>query len=77
MKLQHYTSTILIGIIIIIVLLPNTIKAQGGIDTLSTISSFEKMENFYTIDYSGDYSDLLDWMDDLLLSYEANVSHEA
>lgn len=35
-----------------------------GIDTLATINSFEAAGEFYTMDYSGDYSDLLDMIDD-------------
>jgi hypothetical protein len=37
-----------------------------GIDTISTINSFQAVGEFYTMDYSGDYNALLDWMDDLL-----------
>ncbi len=40
--------------------------AQNGIDTLSTINSFAPVEEFYKMDYSGDYSQLLDDMDDLM-----------
>ncbi|MEZ5199364.1 MAG: linear amide C-N hydrolase [Bacteroidales bacterium] len=37
---------------------------KEGIDTLSTISSFEAIGEFYKMDYSGDYNNLLDMLDD-------------
>ena len=41
-----------------------------GIDTTSTINSFQAVGEFYSMDYSGDYSALLDWMDDLMTGGE-------
>ncbi len=35
-----------------------------GIDTLATINSFEGLENFYKMDYVGDYNELLNLLDD-------------
>jgi hypothetical protein len=35
-----------------------------GIDTLATINSFEGLEDFYKMEYVGDYNELLDLMDD-------------
>lgn len=37
-----------------------------GIDTLTTIGSFESVGNFYCMDYTGDYNELLNMMDDLM-----------
>ena len=37
------------------------------IDTLQTINSFSKLHNFYTINYSGDYEQLLDYLDQLYI----------
>ena len=36
----------------------------GNIDTTSTINSLKKAGNYYQIEYSGDYNELLDWVDD-------------
>ena len=41
---------------------PNT--AKDGVDTLATINSFAEVGEFYCMDYSGDYSAILDWLDD-------------
>lgn len=38
----------------------------NGIDTLATINSFNDQDEFYSMDYAGDYSALLDWLDDQL-----------
>ncbi|MBC8485250.1 MAG: linear amide C-N hydrolase, partial [Bacteroidetes bacterium] len=43
---------------------PNTRKE--GVDTLATINSFYEIGDFYCMDYSGDYSEILDWLDDQL-----------
>jgi choloylglycine hydrolase len=45
-------------------------SAQGqppltGIDVESTINSFEAVGEFYRMDYSGDYNELLDWIDEM------------
>jgi hypothetical protein len=40
-------------------------QAQNtGVDTLSTINSFQDQGEFYSMDYEGDYSEILDWLDD-------------
>ncbi len=44
----------------------NLVLAQNGIDTSETINSFGPVGEFYKMDYSGDYDELLDMMDDLL-----------
>lgn len=40
------------------------VSPKSDIDTLATINSFTAFEDFYHMDYSGDYSALLDWLDD-------------
>ena len=43
------------------------VQAQNtGVDTLATINSFNDQGEFYSMDYAGDYSALLDWLDDQL-----------
>lgn len=42
-------------------------QAQNtGVDTLSTINSFSNLGDFYSMDYTGDYNEILDWLDDQL-----------
>jgi len=43
-----------------------TLRGQG-VDTLATINSFAPVGEFYQLDYSGDYSAILDWMDEQIL----------
>ncbi|MCD4737563.1 MAG: linear amide C-N hydrolase [Bacteroidales bacterium] len=49
---------------------PNTTK--DGVDTLATINSFAQVGDFYSMDYSGDYSAILDWMDDQMTQKDKN-----
>lgn len=37
---------------------------KDGIDTIATINSFGSEGEFYSMDYSGDYNELLNWIDD-------------
>nr|NQU90556.1 hypothetical protein [Bacteroidota bacterium] len=37
---------------------------KGSIDTTATINSLNKTGEYYQIEYTGDYRDLLDWIDD-------------
>lgn len=53
--------------LLIIFFMSSSILALGqneGIDTATTINSFEAVGEFYKMDYSGDYGDMLDDMDD-------------
>jgi len=38
---------------------------KNRVDTLATISSFSHLGDFHTINYSGDYEDILDYLDNL------------
>ncbi|MCD4772318.1 MAG: linear amide C-N hydrolase, partial [Bacteroidales bacterium] len=38
---------------------------QNKVDTLATINSFSHLGDFHTINYSGDYEDILDYLDNL------------
>jgi len=44
----------------------STQAQKEGIDSLSTINSFLDHGAFYSMDYAGDYGELLDWLDDQL-----------
>jgi choloylglycine hydrolase len=61
------TKTLLsLGVILILASLETSSQPVTGIDSLSTINSFQAVGEFYSMDYTGDYNTLLDWMDDLL-----------
>ena len=42
----------------------HTDETKNGVDTSATINSFAAFNDFYHMDYTGDYSLLLDWLDD-------------
>jgi len=64
--MKRITILQLIFITFFLCIASNLVWAQNGIDTSETINSFGPIGEFYKMDYSGDYDELLDMMDDLL-----------
>jgi len=64
--MKRNTILQLIIITFFLCIISNLALAQNGIDTSATINSFGPVGEFYKMDYSGDYDELLDMMDDLL-----------
>jgi hypothetical protein len=46
----------------------NTRSFNEGIDTVITLNSFVNYGEFYKMDYYGDYSELLNWLDDQMIN---------
>jgi len=46
---------------------------RNRVDTLATINSFSHLGDFHTINYSGDYEDILDYLDDLYLGGKSQI----
>jgi len=47
---------------------------RSRVDTLETINSFSHHGNFHTIEYSGDYEDILDFLDNLYVGGQNQLS---
>ena len=43
-------------------------KESSRVDTTATINSFSRLGEFYTINYQGDYQEILDYLDNLILN---------
>jgi len=64
-----------IFLILILTLFCLAVFAQHSrVDTLATINSFSALGDFYTINYQGDYEDILDYLDNLYVGREAEIS---
>jgi len=52
----------------------NDLIENNRVDTLTTINSFSNLGDFYTINYSGDYEEILDMLDNMYLSGEEQTN---
>ncbi len=46
---------------------------RNRVDTLATINSFSHLGDFHTINYSGDYEDIMDYLDSLYVGGENQI----
>ena len=46
---------------------------KNRVDTLATINSFSHLGDFHTINYSGDYEDILDYLDNLYVGGKSQI----
>ena len=46
---------------------------KNKVDTLATINSFSHLGDFHTINYSGDYEDILDYLDNLYVGGKSQI----
>jgi len=79
MKKKWIISVILVSIAILYakdfkLVMPNKENEKNRADTLATINSFSHLGEFHTLNYSGDYEEILDYLDNLYVGGQNQLS---